>query len=229
MSIFIRNTKKKHIEQFELKVAGLLQHKFPQFRKVIDISKLYGISFIHEPKGIFLSRVFSQEVYNEIQKNHRTHFNLIGVSVFHLKEQSYVPIKLNYSDDSLTKIEIDEPQRFHKNFDLNNLQVGKIEIEELPYENPDKEIVEKILKSLTKEQKESLELEDAFEIEFDEKLYYTILDMEDGNYIAVDKSGNVYRLNHDHEDRVRKIASKPADFFDYYYGDKTELEQIMEE
>lgn len=229
MSIFNRNTKKKHIEQFELKIAGLLEDEFPQFRKVLDISKLYGISFTHNPIGIYISRGYNPDAYNEIQKNHRTHFNLTGVSAFHLKRQSYLQLKLNYSFDSLTRIEIDEPQRFHKNFDLDNLQIDKIEIEELPNENPDKETVEKILKALTKEQKESLELEDTFEIEFDEKLFYTILDMEDGNYIAVDKSENVYRLNHDHENRIRKIASKPADFFKFYHGNKTELEQIMEE
>lgn len=228
MNIFNRNIKKKHIEQFELKIAGLLKNEFPQFRKVIDISKLYGISFTHHPNGIYISRGYNPDTYNEIQKNHRTHFNLIGISAFHLEGQSYLPLKLNYSFDSLTRIEIDEPQKFHKNFDLDNLQIGKIEIEELPNENPDKETVEKILKTLTKEQKESLELEDAFEIEFDDKLFYTILDMKDGNYVAVDKSGNVYRLNHDHEDRIRKIASKPADFFNFYHGDKTELEQIME-
>lgn len=229
MSIFNRNIKTKHIEQFELKIAGLLKDEFPQFSKVLDVSKLYGLSFTHNPNGIYISRGYNPDAYDEIQKNHRTHFNLIGVSAFHLKRHSYVPLKLNYSFDSLTSIEIDEPQRFHKNFDLDNLQIGKIEIEELPNENPDKETVEKILKVLTKEQKESLELEDSFEIEFDEKLFYTILDMEDGNYIAVDKSGNVYRLNHDHENRIRKIARKPVDFFNFYHGDKTELEQIMEE
>lgn len=229
MSIFRRNTKKKHIEQIELKIAELLKDEFPQFQKVIDISKMYGISFTHAPKGIYISRGYNPEAYNEIQRNHRTHFNLIGISVYQLKKQSYISLKLNYSFDSLTRIEVDEPERFHKNFDLNNIEISQIEIEELPNENPDKEIVEKILKGLSKEQKETLELEDTFEIEFHQKLYYTILYMEDGNYIAVDKSGNVYRLNHDQEEMIRKIASKPAEFFNLYSGDKTELEQLMEE
>jgi len=229
MSIFRRNIKKKHIEQFELKIAELLKDEFPQFQKVIDISKIYGISFTHAPKGIYISRGYKPEAYNEIRRKHRTHFNLIGIAIYQLKKQSYVSLKLNYSFDSLTRIEVDEPERFHKNFDLKNIKIDKIEIEELPYENPDKKIVEKILKGLNKEQKGSLELEDTFEIELDEKLYYTILDMEDGNYIAIDKSGNVYRLNHDHEERVRKIASEPANFFNLYNGDKTELEHLIEE
>ncbi|WP_378178523.1 hypothetical protein [Aquimarina sp. SS2-1] len=68
-------------------------------------------------------------------------------------------------------------------------------------------------------------MEYSFEIEFNEKLFYTILDMEDGNYIAVDKKGKVYRLNHDHKERVKLIANKPADFFKIYNGQKSELQK----
>jgi hypothetical protein len=96
-------------------------------------------------------------------------------------------------------------------------------------ENPDQKTAEKILKSLTKEQIELLELDYTFEIEFDEKLFYTILDMEDGNYIAVDKKGKVYRLNHDHKEMVKLIADKPTEFFKIYNGEKSELENIMYE
>lgn len=56
-------------------------------------------------------------------------------------------------------------------------------------ENPDQKTTEKMLKSLTKNQIELLELDFTFEIVFRDKLFYTILDMEDGNYIAVDKKG----------------------------------------
>ncbi|MBL4898676.1 MAG: hypothetical protein JKX76_03395 [Colwellia sp.] len=228
MKIFNRNIKKRHVEHFERKITDLLKSEFPQFQKVIDISKIYGIRFTQAPKGIYISRGYDPEAYNEIQKNHRTHFNLFGISAFNLKEQAFQPLKLNYSFDSLTIIEIEEPERFHKNFDLENFQVTNMEIEELPNKNPDKEIAEKMLKGLTKEQLGLLELEDTFEIEFDEKSYYTILDMEDGNYVAVDKSGGIYRLNHDHDERIRKIADKPRGFFNLYQGDKRELEQIMD-
>ena len=96
-------------------------------------------------------------------------------------------------------------------------------------ENPDQKIVEKALKTLTKEQIELLELDFTFEIELDEKLFYTILDMEDGNYIAVDNKGKVYRLIHDHEEVVKLIADKPTDFFKIYNGQKSELEKIIYE
>jgi hypothetical protein len=158
-----------------------------------------------------------------------TCFNLTGISVWNKKENLFQPIKLYYQSDGLTKIEIDNPEYFYKTFDLNQIQKSQIELEHLKMENPDQKTAEKILKSLTKEQIELLELDYTFEIEFDEKLFYTILDMEDGNYIAVDKKGKVYRLNHDHKEMVKLIADKPTEFFKIYNGEKSELENIMYE
>jgi len=227
MSLFNRNIKKKHIEQFELKIAALLKDELPQFQKVIHMSKLHGISFTQAPKGIYISRSYDPDAHNEIQRNHRTHFNLTGISAYHLQKKSFIPLKLNYSFDSLTRIEVEEPEQFHKNFDLEKVQVNQIEIEQLPVENPDREIVEKILKALSSEQFEMLELDDTFKIELDEKLFYTILDMEDGNYITVNASGQVFRLNHDHVEQVKLIADSPGNFFDIYNGQKIELERFM--
>nr|WP_299170457.1 hypothetical protein [uncultured Allomuricauda sp.] len=229
MSIFNRKTKKKHIEQFGLKIAELLYSEMPQIKTAIGLSKIYGISFTHEPRGIYISRGYRPKEFEIINRNHKTCFNLTGISVLDKKEMLFKPIKLYYQSDGLTKIKIDNPEYFHKTFDLNQIQKNEIELEHLKMENPDQKTAEKILKSLTKKQIELLELDYTFEIEFDEKLFYTILDMEDGNYVAVDKKGKVYRLNHDHEEKVKLIADKPTDFFKIFSGKKSELENIMYE
>ncbi|MEZ4688290.1 MAG: hypothetical protein R3B47_20190 [Bacteroidia bacterium] len=88
-----------------------------------------------------------------------------------MRKQSFIPIELIYQNDHLSMIELEEPRRFHKNFDLNKLKVDNAEIEVLPMINPDIKTTEKILQSLTSEQKALLEVEDTFEIEFNEKLY----------------------------------------------------------
>jgi len=229
MNIFNRKTKRKHIEQFEHKIADLLESEMPQLKKAMRISKLYGISFMHKPRGIFISRGYNPEAIEEINRNYKTHFNLTGISVWNCKTENHEPIKLNYHRDTLTKIEIENPEYFHKTFDLNRIQKIDIELEHLKMENPDRKIAEKALNLLTKEQLDLLELDFTFEIEFDQKLFYTILDMEDGNYIAVDKKGKIYRLNHDHQERVKLIANKPTDFFEIYTGQKSELEKTMYE
>jgi len=229
MNIFNRKTKKKHIEQFGLTIAELLESEIPQIKTAIGLTKIYGISFMHEPRGIYISSGYNPKDFEIINRNHRTCFNLTGISVLNKKENFYQPIKLYYQSDGLTKIEIDNPEYFHKTFDLNQIQKDKIQLEHLKMENPDKKTAEKILSSLNKEQINLLELDYTFEIEFEEKLYYTILDMEDGNYIAVDKKGKIYRLNHDHAKMVKQITDKPTDFFKIYNGEKSELENIIYE
>ena len=229
MTIFNKKTRKKHIEEFGLKIAELLDYELPQLKKAIALSKVYGISFSHKPKGIYISRGYTPKNFEIINRNHKTCFNLTGISVFNNKEERYIPIKLFYQSDGLTQIEVDNPEYFHKTFNLNKIQKNSIEIKHIIIENPDKKKAEKALKSLTKEQLELLDLDDTFEIEFEEKLFYTILDLEDGNYIAVDKSGKIYRLNHDHKERVKLIANKPNDLFKLYSGKKSELEEILYE
>ncbi|MDT0557175.1 hypothetical protein RM697_00860 [Ichthyenterobacterium sp. W332] len=227
MNIFSRKTKTKHIVNFGLKIANLLETELPQLKVALGISRIHGISFMNKPSGIFISRGYNTKQFEEINRNHKTLFNLTGISVWNRKSERYEPIKLNYHYDTLTKIEIENPEFFHKTFDLNRIQKNGIELEHLKMENPDQKIAEKALKSLSKEQLGLLELDYCFEIEYDEKLFYTILDMEDGNYIAVDKKGNIYRLNHDHDERVKLITNKPIDFFELYSGQKSDLENIM--
>ena len=229
MSIFNRKTKTKHILQFELKIVELLKSEMPQLKKALGLAKPHGISFMQDPKGIFVMKGYDPKEFEEANRNHKTYFYLNGISVFNRKSESYELIKMKYNLDRLTVIEIDNPEYFHKTFDLNRIQKGKIELEHLKMENTDQKIAEKALKSLTKEQLKLLELDDCFEIEFDEKRYYTILDMEDGNYVAVNKKGHIYRLNHDHEQMAKLIAKKPIDFFKIYNGQKSELEKIMNE
>ena len=85
MNIFNRKTKKKHIEQFGFKIAELLEPEMPQIKTVIGLSKIYGISFMHKPKGIYISRGYTSKDFEIINRNHKTCFNLTGISVFNKK------------------------------------------------------------------------------------------------------------------------------------------------
>ncbi|WP_456314161.1 hypothetical protein [Pseudomonas shirazensis] len=212
-----------------MKIAELLNDEFPEFKKVIKISNLYSIHFTVKPQGIYLNRGYSPKVFEEIKRNHNTSFHLNGILVFEKKSKKHIPLRLHYFHNSLTSINIDNPKKFHRNFDLNNIKVEKIEIKHLKLQNPDKEIVLKILKNIDEEKLNLLDIENTFEIEIEERLFYTILDMEDGNYMAIDKQGKIYRLNHEHKERVKKIAENPIEFFKIYNGQKSELENMMYE
>ena len=227
--MFWLKTRKKHIVEFEQNLAQELKMELPHFSKAILLSKVYTISFIEKPKGIFISRGYKPKEYELIMKHHRNKFNLSGISLFNKKKSLYEELKLNFVHNTLSKIEIEQPEYFNRNFEFSNFRKGKIEIEELEFDNPDLEIVKKALKGLNSTQLEKLDLESTFEIEMEEKRFYTILDMEDGNHIATNMKGQIYRLNHDHNVKVKLIAKNPKEFFTKYNGDKSELEEIINE
>src|SRR3712207_7062961 len=54
-----------------------------------------------------------------------------------LKTGEYNPLQLNYLYDSLTRIEVENPQSFHRIYDLDSIKIGKIQLEHLPLENPE--------------------------------------------------------------------------------------------
>ncbi|MFS4446769.1 hypothetical protein [Maribacter sp. 2307UL18-2] len=229
MNIFNRKTKQKHIQQFEYNIAELLKSELPQLKKALDMSKIEGIYFAHKPKGISIIHSYSEKDFAEINRNGKSSFVLNGISVWNKELKSFEAISLSYLNNTISWFAVQNPERFHKTFDLSQLKKGQIKLEQKEIKNSDKEKVEKLLKSLSKGQLGLLELEHTFEMELDEKPFYPILNMEDGNYIAVDTKAKIYRLNHDHEEEVRLIAKNPTDFFEIYNGQKSELEKIMYE
>jgi len=72
-----------------------------------------------------------------------------------------------------------------------------------------------------------LDLESCFEIEFFNNKYYTILDFENGNYIAVNIKGQIFYLNHDSDIKINKTFENISEFLENYNVDKIELEEIF--
>ena len=68
-----------------------------------------------------------------------------------------------------------------------------------------------------------LELDYTFEIETTDGIYFTIVDMEDGNYIAIDKKRRVFWLDHNADEPEKVIHSNVAEFLREYSGQKEDL------
>lgn len=224
MSVFNFNPTKSQIEIFERNVAEILKIDLPEIKEALELSsKIYSIQFSKKPSGICLSRAFNKENLRAQKSN----FDLYGLKVFNKKRKEYENITLFFSDNLLTLIEIENPEKFHKTYDYTKLQIGEVKIKPVSFENLDTKIARDILKNVSKDKLNQLEIENAIEIECDENLYYTILDMENGNYIAVDKNEKVYRLNHEHIEKIKKISNNIDDFFELYKGSKLNLIELM--
>ncbi len=224
MNFFNLKPTRKHIEIFEQNVAEFLKNDFPKIKEALALSSnFYSIQFPKKPSGIYISRGQQEVVLPEYKIN----FDLYGLKIFNKKSKQYEEIVLFFNQHLLTLIEAKNPKNFHKTYDLYKFQVGELKTKEINFENPDKKITLEILKEVSKDKIKQLEIENAFEIEINKNLYYTILNMKNGNYIAVDKTGKVYRLNHQQIEKVKKISNTVDDFFDLFQGNKSNLTAIM--
>lgn len=224
MSVFNFKPTKSQIEIFEHRVAEILKTDFPEIKEALELSsKIYSIQFSEKPSGIWVSRAYKQEDLR-VQK---TNFDLYGLKIFNKKSKEFENITLFFSNHLLARIEIENPKKFHKTYDYTQLQIGEVKIKPISFENLDTIIARDILKNVAKDKLNQLEIENAIEIECNKNLYYTILDMENGNYIAVDKDKKVYRLNHEHIEKVKKISNNIDDFFDLYKGNKSNLMELL--
>lgn len=227
INIFKGKIKPKHILEFRQNLANKLEIEFPQIKKALALCSNIHISSSNASNEIVILRSYGEKEHEQLKRDHRSHFTMNGVLIFNRRTKQYEPIRLKFFADSLVTIWVDKPLYFHRRFDLSKIETKQILIENLPIEYHDQKYAIKALKSLNEKQLDLLDLEYSFEIDYEGKSYYTILDMEDGNYIAVDKKGKIYRLNHDHDTRVKLLTTNPTDFFKLYNGKKKDLENIM--
>jgi hypothetical protein len=109
--------------------------------------------------------------------------------------------------------------------DFNNFQVDLSTFKKSKRKFAVDTKIEKLVSGLICEQ---LELTNLSEFEVDNKLYYQIKDLEDGNYLAIDKTGKVFGLIHDPykielinksvRQFVEDINSRKFDFDKYLNG-----------
>jgi len=226
--MFNFKTTKKQIEIFERNVAEILKTDFPAIHESwVSSSNDYSIQFLKKPSGIYLSRNFSTENFDEKSEKKAANFDVYGLKVFNKKRKEYEEVTLFFNANLLTLIELKSPTRFHANYDYGKLQIGKLSTKEVYDQNQDEKTTLAILKDISKDKLSQLDIEKAIEIEINKNVYYTILDMDEGNYIAVNKSGKVYRLNHKNIEKVKEIANDIVAFFNLYKGNKSNLMQLM--
>lgn len=88
--------------------------------------------------------------------------------------------------------------------------------------------VKDIIRDVPEQGLNKLELDDTFEIELNGETYYTLIDMEDGNYIALDNNRKVFRLHHDSYEPAREIYPSIEAFLHVYNGEKESMTHLFD-
>jgi hypothetical protein len=209
---FKKRRTKKEIEKFEKILSNRLGDIFPTMKELRENSKLMFFNYSVKPTGISFVYAMNGPYIERHGKKHRVNFKVDGLEIKKKESSEFVGLPVTVTHDLIGTIEIDNPSDIWKNYDLTDIKVGEIKRTEFEFVNEDEKKLKKILKGIDEELKRKIEIEDTFEIELDGKRYYTILDMEDGNYIGVNSRGQVYRLHHDSEEQAKLINKSIKDF-----------------
>lgn len=128
------------------------------------------------------------------KKKELPHFFILkNIGIWEASMQKYLNVELDILTGFLGGFK-SESVNF-KNFDFTKVDLSKLT--EKHFKNEDKDNLMKIIGDVSKDQLSQFELEDTFKIEIPEGNFYTIKNLGDGNYLALNEKGEVYELIHE--------------------------------
>jgi hypothetical protein len=111
-------------------------------------------------------------------------------------------------------------------FDLNKISNSNVIKNDFVFPPGEIEI---FYEKLSQEIKTILDPNRLSEIDFANRMYYTFFDLEDGNYLAVDKKLNVYSLVHDVRPMVKKMKVTFKSILDELASGSFQIEKHLDE
>ncbi len=151
--------------------------------------------------------ICNQNIYSSIKDNN-INYKLVGIKIFDLESKSFKSIELDLYEGIIIGYKVSESKG---QFDFENIDLKGLR--EKPYENKHKEELEKIIGTVGNDLLVHLDIGDTFKIEIPEGEFYVIKDLEDGNYLSMDKRSAVYGMIHDPYE-IEKLFNNKEAFFE---------------
>ncbi|QDH80569.1 hypothetical protein FKX85_16580 [Echinicola soli] len=201
----------KNIQQWEYDLLKSVAEKLPSKYSFL-ISQVNPNFILDSVPNEFLEHgwkriICDQNVYNSI-KNNSINYKLVGIKVFDLEAKDYKNVELDLYEGVLIGYKVDDSSR---QFDYENIDIKSLR--KKPYENKEKEELEKIIGTVSNDILAQLDIDDTFKIEVPEGEFYVIQDLEDGNYLSMNEKGAVYGMIHDPYE-VEKLFETKESFFE---------------
>lgn len=117
-----------------------------------------------------------------------------GIQIYSNKTRRFEEVELLIRDNLIAALKLSNSDYLSSGFDLTKITNANAVIADFYFPPSD---VDLFYESLDVEIREKLNPDDLFDIDFNNRTFFAFYDMEDGNYLAVDKKGKVYSLVHD--------------------------------
>jgi hypothetical protein len=183
-------------------VLDSLPIHFNDFKSKIQSLTFHGLSdwnLFPDYKFVYLSYP-GNTICN--YKKRGLNYKISGIEILSKRTKKYESIEILINDNLLSGFRISNSDYSLDDLDLNSIKAENAK--ESNFDFPPNE-VDLFCDSLDSIIKSMLNPDDIFEIDYNSRTFYAFYDLEDGNYLAVDKNQNVYSLIHDAKPAATKI------------------------
>ncbi|WP_162996572.1 hypothetical protein [Mucilaginibacter celer] len=175
------------------------------------------------PDFKFVSMGYGGDVVFQYQKRGQN-FKISGLQIFSKRNDRFEDVEILIQDNLVSGLKITCSE-----YQLNEFDLGKIKPDHVfktSFEFPPGDI-DLFYEKLDGDIKQMLNSNNLAEIDFNNRIYYSFYDLEDGNYLAVDKNLNVYSLVHDAKPMAKKLKNTFTEILSDLQSNKFDVERHL--
>ena len=183
-------------------IIDTLPDNFKEIKSQTKSGKLFGLNdWELFPDFKFTTISYSGETISKYKKRGKN-FKINGLQIFSTKNKRFENIEILVRDNLLIGLKITN-SNYQLN-EFNTLEIIADNVTRTAFSFP-KNKLDIFYQGLDDEIKDKLNENDLFDIDFEGRIFYAFHDLEDGNYLAVDKNQKVFSLVHDTKPMIENI------------------------
>jgi hypothetical protein len=207
-------------------IISSLPEDLAEIRKQTLSGRFWGLdNWKLYPDFKFVSLSYGGETIFKYKKRGQN-FKISGLQIFSNRNKKFENIEILIQDHLVSGLKITNSQYLVNEFDLEKIKNSSVVKATFTFPPGDIDI---FYDSLDQEIKNKLNPEDLFDIDFNNRTFYSFLDLDDGNYLAVDKTLKVYSLVHDAKPMAAGMKTSFSEILSDIANNEFDKEKHLEE
>lgn len=135
--------------------------------------------------------ILNMTLVNEHQDLEQGQYSILGTRVWDLSNESYISIEVILMNGLVMGFALPKDTL---SFEMD---AKRVQARFLSRDSDENDTLSSLKNLLTNEEMSYLEGKQVYEIEIDDKKYYHLKELEDGNFIGIDSFGKLHKFTHD--------------------------------
>jgi hypothetical protein len=200
--------KRSKVEQWEKtllqNILSELPPEFIRLRSQVEEGVLRAVSFNTKVIPNYTGFRYNPEIAARYRDERKASYTIKKLKVYDNLSQTYI----NFEIVVVSEIVAGYATPDHKKVKLS---IDKFDTSDYFIKKFGQQDFDEISSLLSKETLAIIQPGDVYQVELDNKIYYHIKDLDDGDFIAIDNKGNVFELSHDPYE-IKRVYTPLADY-----------------